>query len=473
MNGQSAPVPPNRKTHRLTIIVLMGLIAFYFIYRYTLMRDVQLRIDAIHRAGFPATSAELNKWYVQPPPGENAADIYIQAFSHFDVWTNRDAHFSPTAGGKDQTKFMSPTAGKRDLLPIVGMAKLPPDYGPLPEEQEKLVAEYLSDNAEALKLLHQAASMKYCRYPADLAEGGMVSLRHIGSLRQAEKLLELEVIHALDQKQQAQAVESAIAALSASRSLNEEPMLISYLVQVACEGLALENVKRIVNTASLTDSQLMQLSAALQESDNLPSLTRAMVGERCFEGDIFQDVRSGKTPLKDVYIVEERLDLPIFLVATYKLSRLLDLDYRTYLDSMDGFIMATQLPPPQNVAAAQVVETTVQQLPLHRRVLSGTFTVGLDRAIMNACRNAAQLRNAQVVIAIERYRLANNKLPDQLSNLVPTFLASVPSDPFDGKPLGYKKTSDSYTVYSVGESPRDNNGKEKSESEGIAFTVNF
>jgi hypothetical protein len=473
MNGPPAQVPPNPKARRLKIVALIfvGLIALYSIYRYALARSIQTRIDAIHRARFPATGVELDKWYVQPPAGENAADVYTQAFAHYDAWTNQDAHFSPPAGVNDRTKYVAPPKEKRDLLPIFGEAKLPPDYGPLSEEQEKLVAEYLADNAKTLKLLHQAASMKYCRYPVDLTKGVMASSRHRGSLRPAEELLELEVIHALDQKQQAQAVESAVAALAAAHSLSQEPLLISYLFQVSYEGLALENIKRIVNTASLTDSQLVQLSAALQESDNVPSLMRALVGERCIQGDVFQDIRRGKTAIKELYTLvnsfhfaNDEPELPILLVATYKISGLLDLDYRTYLDSMDGFVVASQFPPPQNMAAAQVMETIVQRLP-RRRVLSRSFMTALDLAVVNACRNAAQLRNAQVVLAIERYRLANNKLPDQLSDLAPTFLASVPVDPFDGKPLRYKKLPDSYTVYSVGENRKDDYTTD------IAFTV--
>ncbi len=435
----------------------------YFIYRYGLARSIQRRIDAIHHAGFPATAAELNAWYVQPPPGENAADIYTQAFAHFEMWTNEEPHFVAPADAKDRAKYPWIPEKRRDLLPIVGMAKLPPNYGPLPEEQEKLVAEYLADNAEALKLLHQAASMKYCRYPTDLSEGAMMSLRHIGSLRQAEKLLELEVIHALDQKQQAQAIESAIAALSASRSLNEEPILISYLVQVACEGLALENVKRIVNTASLTDSQLMQLSAALQESDNLPSLTRALVGERCLQGDLFQDLHSGRTPIREMYsVVGDSGELPLLLVGVYKVSGLLDMDYRTYLDVMDGLVKAAELAPPQGIEAASAVGAQIQQLP-RRRILTRAFTSSLALVTAQDAREEAQLRNAQVVIAIERYRLANNKLPDQLTDLVPTFLPSVPTDPFDGKPLRYKTLTKGYVVYSVGDDREDNGGKEKND----------
>ncbi len=207
MNGPS-PVPPNRKARRLKIFafVLVGLIALYFVFRYTLSRSIQSRIDAIHRAGFPATCAELNAWYVQPPAGENAADIYSNAFAHYAMWTNKEAQFSPPADARDTNKFYSPPKTKRDLLPIIGMAKLPPRIEPLAGETLKVIVEYLSDNAESLRLLHQASFMKSCRYPVDLSRGTMAVLGHLNSIRIAEWLLELEVVWTTEKTQAQQAV---------------------------------------------------------------------------------------------------------------------------------------------------------------------------------------------------------------------------------------------------------------------------
>jgi hypothetical protein len=41
---------------------------------------------------------------------------------------------------------------------------------------------------------------------------------------------------------------------------------------------------------------------------------------------------------------------------------------------------------------------------------------------------------------------------------VPTYLAAVPTDPFDGQPLRYKKLAKGYIVYSVGENGKDDGG---------------
>ena len=283
MSGQQAEILPSRKPRRLKTValVLLGLAALCSACNLSLALILYRRIESIRRAGFPATCAELDKWYVQPPAGENAADIYREAFSRYESWTNKPALLSVPADVTDRTKFFSRPESKRDRLPVVGFAKLPPKTDPLPAETRQLVDDYLSDNAEALRLLHQAASMRSCRYPIDLTRGFVVPLSPLNSLRQAARLLFLEAIQETERKKPQQAVEAIIASLGVSRSLNQEPVLISYLVHIACQGINVDSLERVLNRMPLTDEQLAELDAAITDSENPQALTRVFVGERC------------------------------------------------------------------------------------------------------------------------------------------------------------------------------------------------
>jgi hypothetical protein len=61
--------------------------------------------------------------------------------------------------------------------------------------------------------------------------------------------------------------------------------------------------------------------------------------------------------------------------------------------------------------------------------------------------------------ALERYRLKNDRFPSALSELVPAFLASVPHDVIDGKPLRYSCTDGvHFKLYSVGLNGIDDHG---------------
>ncbi len=63
------------------------------------------------------------------------------------------------------------------------------------------------------------------------------------------------------------------------------------------------------------------------------------------------------------------------------------------------------------------------------------------------------------IIALKRYQLAHNAYPATLNELVPQYLAEVPKDFMDGKPLCYKLQPDgNFLLYSVGEDGEDNGG---------------
>jgi hypothetical protein len=66
-------------------------------------------------------------------------------------------------------------------------------------------------------------------------------------------------------------------------------------------------------------------------------------------------------------------------------------------------------------------------------------------------------------VAVARHRLAHGALPDRLEQLVPAELDEIPTDPFDGGPLRYRRGVSGAEVYSV--------GPERKEDGELAFVV--
>ena len=81
----------------------------------------------------------------------------------------------------------------------------------------------------------------------------------------------------------------------------------------------------------------------------------------------------------------------------------------------------------------------VEKVPRYSR----WFDFGGPRATANAImvyyRHSAERRVAAVALAVRLYRIDRGRWPDALADLVPDYLAAVPTDPFqDGeRPLGY------------------------------------
>ena len=66
-------------------------------------------------------------------------------------------------------------------------------------------------------------------------------------------------------------------------------------------------------------------------------------------------------------------------------------------------------------------------------------------------RGRADLLTASTAIACERYRRAHGRWPDTLADIPRNILPEIPTDPFNGQPIQYRKLDDGVVVFSVGD----------------------
>jgi hypothetical protein len=416
-------------SHILIILLIAGAGAFAY-YRLSQKSELQARIDAIRAAGYPVTCLELDKWYSIPENVENAAYTITDAFSYYKQWD------------KDKSK----------PLPVIGKAKLPPRTEPLPNEMKTLIAQYVADNNETLKLLHAGALIEHSRYPIDLSAGFETLMPNLSEIRTGVFLLKLEAILDAENGDSESAVRAAKSCFGIARSLAKEPLTVSQLVRAACQSVAATTIEYCINRLELTDEQLIELIKSVNNSERISDMSCALVGERCMGISFFNAPGSVNPDLINGIPFRPILEL-------YKAIGLADADEIIYLDLMDGYIKSAQLPLEKRLDSVKAVEARFQSTSkIH--ILLFAMMPALSRITTIDIRNIAQLRTARVGLAIERYRLAAGKLPDTLTDLVPVYLDAVPTDPFDGNDLRYKKLEAGFVVYSIGEDQIDDGGKE-------------
>jgi hypothetical protein len=81
-----------------------------------------------------------------------------------------------------------------------------------------------------------------------------------------------------------------------------------------------------------------------------------------------------------------------------------------------------------------------------------------SRVMHKAADFHALQRLGQVAVALRLYRHEHGRYPETLEELVPKYLPSLPVDPFDGKPLRYKRLAKGFKVWSVGWDMKDDGG---------------
>jgi hypothetical protein len=417
-------------SHVLFILLLIGVGAFA-LFRLRLKSKLRARIDAIRAAGYPVTCAELDKWYVIPPNVENAAYTFMDAFSCYKNWDKE----------------------KTEPLPIVGRGELPARTESLDEETKALITQYVTDNNEAIELLHTGAAIEHSRYPIDLSAGFATLMPDLSEIRTGVFLLNLEAVLHAENGDGESTVRSIKSCFGIARSLAKEPVTVSQLVRSACQNRAATTIEHCINRIKFTDEQLAELINSVQKSERITDMSYAFVGERCNGISFFKAPESLTPGIIDGIPARSILEL-------YKAIGMADAGAIIYLDLMEEYIKSAQLPLHQRHEAAKAVDDSFQST-------SGVYVLlciimpDLARITTYDTRNIARLRTARVALAIERYRLAAGSLPDALTDLVPAYLDAVPRDPFDGNELRYKKLETGFVVYSIGEDLSDDNGKEK------------
>ena len=414
----------------ILLAALVILVGGYGLLRWKLKSQLQRRMDAIRAAGYPITCAELDKWYSIPNDVENAAEVILDATLHYAA------------------------PDKPELMPVVGQAELPGRTEPLSEETRQLIGQYLAQNKRALELLGKAASIEHSRYPIDLSAGFAARVPYLREIRDVARLLLLDAIWHAQNNEGDKAVEAVVSIFGVARTLAKEPLIISQLLRGTCESIGVAAIERVVNRMELGDEQLARLSEAFAQGEDESGLLRGFAGERCAVFEVLKDP-GGVNP--QFFGASRPMGL---LYGAYRTTGLGEREATIYLDLMDGLFDALRLPEHERIKAAETIDAELQDAPriyVMLRMLmpahSGIFQVSL--------RNIARLRIVTVGLEIERYRLANGKLPEKLAELVPAYLDAVPKDPFDGQELRYKRLEKGYVVYSIGQDGSDDGGKER------------
>lgn len=341
MVNDNETVPKKRrklKVSNILIILLLIGVAAFAVFRLRLRAKLRVQTDAIHAAGYPVTCVELDQWYTIPKYAENAADTLIDAFSYYS----------------------EPNETITESLPLTGKAKLPARTEPLTEQAKASLAQYVSDNTKALELLHVGAAIKHCRYPTDFSRGFEASMPYLSDLRNAARLLALEAILHAENDDPKSATRSAISVFGVARSLAEEPMIISQLVRISCQALALSGIERAVNRTEFTDEQLAELVQAIAEAENRSTMVRAFAGERCVTLSGLREPASLDSALFGTNLP------PGPLLELYKALGLADMDAVIYLDLTNEYVAAGKLPLHRRENAAKAVEAKYQKIsPVH------------------------------------------------------------------------------------------------------------
>jgi hypothetical protein len=292
-------------------------------------------------------------------------------------------------------------------------------------------------------------------------------LRDTQDTRAVVDLLRWDVVLAVEDGDRRRAADDLLAMLNASRSIGDEPFLISQLVRMATRTVTVQSTEWML--AHVSDAQgLAELQSALAADAEEPLLFYGARGERAAFDRLFENMQAGSASLAQIADTKN----PSFWerLGWWHYRANLPADRAFALEWMSQFIEAARRPiheQPPLVAA-------IPNPPRDRKhVLSGLLMPAVDKVAHAHWRTTALARCAVVGIACERFRQQHKRWPESLDELVLAFLPAVPLDPYDGRPLRYAKSETGVVVYSVGKRPPNQFGGQATIPVGLPEGIEF
>ena len=257
-------------------------------------------------------------------------------------------------------------------------------------------------------------------------------------------------IQAQDGKSQ-QAMESTQAIFNIARSVGEIPFFTTYQVRVRICGQSIRMLERTIALGEPSKDSLSQFQSLLENEASFPMFLAIAKANRADNYATLSYLKKDKDIIKTL---QKYFDLKTDEATATKLVLEEPNILSWLLKYTTSLVAIANLPHQDQQKAVTELALKLNEKPNLRKIFP-PFIVNIG---IESNRYLAMLNCAITGLAIERYRITNGKWPRKLDELVPEYLAKLPTDPFNGEPLLVGTILGGLVIYSVGPDLQDNNG---------------
>jgi len=341
----------------------------------------------------------------------------------------------------------------------------------------------------ALDLLQEVFDRPKLDFNLAYKKGAYMLLPHLAPFKRSAQALTAAVVLDLHNGDTGGAATNLCTLLALVRADQDESILISHLVRISMTSLAVAPTWELLQSTNATEAQLAWLQKNWEQIDFIDSAERACEMERAMFKQNLEKARadsaefdrmlgySGGGPSASGSASSWPVDLDH---VKYQIGKAVWRASWSYTEEV-RFLQADQI----MLEAMRAMETNRQFLkPQFDAMQTNVLALGLTNvgaaffstlkipdfsdefggnwmaSVMSKnIRIEAEQRVVVTAIALKRYQLKHGTWPQTIGELAPEFFASVPIDPYDGKPLRYHPNEDgTYLLYCVGEDGVDDGG---------------
>ncbi|MHC4739423.1 MAG: hypothetical protein ACYS9Y_11025 [Planctomycetota bacterium] len=361
-------------------------------------------------------------------------------------------------------------------------------YNDVSSEEKQLIEKWLADNKNILDLVIAGSKKPYCwleyREGENTDEMMSMHLPNLSGFRRLAYALHWRTSISADEARYEDAFNDIKACYRLGRHLKGDKTLIEQMLGIAIEALAIQELYSIISRHEINSAILASLQNDFEQIIADEDFIISFDAEKLFMYDeiqrCFTEDRIGRGHISlaglrrmqllsslgsDYVVFEKLLKAPLHISFGVPLHILF-----THPDKQQSMEMAdryyafcdqiAQKSPGQIHSETIDVEKKAAEI-IRGNILLESLVPAFSKVSRQEYANKGGVEAALTIIAILRYKQDTADFPEDLEQLVTAgYLKEIPLDSFsDNKPLVYKKTEDSFVLYSVSLNYTDDGGR--------------
>ncbi|MFO0899922.1 MAG: hypothetical protein U0836_21025 [Pirellulales bacterium] len=355
-----------------------------------------------------------------------------------------------------------------------------------PEELPRIAA-WLTANEIPLAHIRAATERPRWYTPMVSADGLLMTvlLPQTQDSREAARLLLARAMLRLGEGDAEAAWQDLLACHRLGRLVGQGPTMVERLVGYALDNLAGEGDRALALHGKLPAARLVEMQAELAK---LPPIAPMADSADAFERYSFLST-TAMAARDGPLIVQQLLDQPsgndnLLVRSLGGLAHTAtdwDVPLRMGNEYFDRLVAAAREPNPQTravqlaelesdlrgardgvVAAPELTDLFHPREEMGQRMgrlLVASFLPGVEGALNAEQRGAALISLTRLAMSLAAYHADHGAYPEQLGELAPKYIDSVPTDPGSGGAFHYRRTNDGYVLHGVGPNRLDEQGR--------------
>lgn len=324
----------------------------------------------------------------------------------------------------------------------------------LTAEQAGQIRKALADRADITDLVHRAVGRPECVFDRKWEQGASMIFPEFATMRMATRWLSAESALQLYDGKPLDALRTQALGFRVSEHVSHDPMLIAYLVALATDSITLSGIERIEFVAGDRPGVAEAVLRVLNTDLKPRSLAYGLRGELVLPVVEMAKSHKGKAEDYEKELERERKqgnltsDIP-------KLSAEDRLHFDGFVDRIEAAmlrhlrLLITAADRPYGEAHREFQKAEAD-LNAHRsdaayvtlRIVAPVYSQSLEKA----GKDQAMVATDRAAASLFVWHAAHGTFPERLEQA----MGKVPLDPFDGKPIRYKREGAGFIVYSVG-----------------------